>query len=584
MQRGHEPVDKPSLEVQLVGREVKARLFGRERTVQLGKYEVLRRIGSGGMGAVFAARDPQLQRKVALKVIRGATDARALDEARALARLSHPNVVTVYEVGTDDDRIFLAMEFIEGPTLRQWLETGPATAEIRRALAQVAHGLSAAHAAGLVHRDVKPDNIIVGADGRARVVDFGVAKSTHEAAASLHSGPLEATTEAHGSPAYMAAEQFEGRAVGPATDVFALCVTIHEVFARQRPFAGDDAIAVSRAVTADDPTALDLPALPARLRSVVARGLSADPTLRPSMQALADALAPRSRRSLLVIVAALATALVAVLVYAGAPANPGERAAFDRILATSADDDARLAAARAFLDHYGGDGLPARRAVAHATAGRILWARSCDDPWLDLCVAEQPVAVGGACLEAARGPFVARPRDPDRATQARAHLRAAAELAGVEAPDDPAWADAMGSTRVALADGELERYLLTPFPDGLDFAESRPPSTAAFELYMSTQMERAAALMQRYREVKGTTPRWEIAAALRTGLVYEGVSEPLAGQPPPPAVDRHAYCEALRTQLEPPRKAAANAYAYCVDRATEAALLDLPEADHCSRR
>jgi serine/threonine protein kinase len=163
---------------------------------RVGRYEVLSPIGAGGMGVVYAARDPKLRRTVALKMLRpgaqeNATDSkmreRLLREARAMARLSHPNVLSVYDVGELNGQVFLAMELVEGATLTTWLrERRRSWREVLDVFVEAGRGLSAAHAAGLIHRDFKPDNVLVGNDGRVRVTDFGLAS----AAAAVASQPV----------------------------------------------------------------------------------------------------------------------------------------------------------------------------------------------------------------------------------------------------------------------------------------------------------------------------------------------------------------------------------------------------------
>src|SRR3954453_18295126 len=155
----------------------------------VGRYVVLERIGSGGMGVVYAAYDPELDRKVALKLLRpdraGAVGEAALRlqrEAQAIARLSDPHVVAVYDAGTLGEQVFVAMEFVEGRTLREWLKAEPRSwSEILKAFLAAGRGLAAAHDAGLVHRDFKPDNVLLGGDGRVKVADFGLARPVGEA-------------------------------------------------------------------------------------------------------------------------------------------------------------------------------------------------------------------------------------------------------------------------------------------------------------------------------------------------------------------------------------------------------------------
>src|SRR5690606_23731319 len=154
----------------------------------IGRYPILRRLGAGGMGVVYAAYDDILDRRLAIKVLHdhvwdidGRRRERLLPEAQAMARVTHPNVDTVHEVGTADDQLFVAMEFVAGPTLREWLATG--TRSWRQVVAvfrQIADGLAALHQAGLVHRDVKPTNVLIGEDGRVRVLDLGLAATSNE--------------------------------------------------------------------------------------------------------------------------------------------------------------------------------------------------------------------------------------------------------------------------------------------------------------------------------------------------------------------------------------------------------------------
>jgi len=205
-----------------------------ERRLLLGRFALVRQIGQGGMGVVYTALDELLGRAVAIKMIRadraGAVAvARILREAQALARLSHPNVVQLHDVRTADGQIFLAMEYVPGRTLRAWLEQRPGRAEILARFAEAGRGLAAAHAAGLVHRDFKPDNVLVGDDGRVRVVDFGLVAADEPARATLvdaapDPGASDTLTRAGavvGTPAYMAPEQLRGEAADARSDQFA---------------------------------------------------------------------------------------------------------------------------------------------------------------------------------------------------------------------------------------------------------------------------------------------------------------------------------------------------------------------------
>ena len=282
----------------------------------LGRYRLERELGTGGMGVVHAAFDPDLERRIALKVLRVAVPGleakdRLLREARAMARLAHPNVVTVHEVGTANGRDYVAMELIQGETLADWLR-----AERRRSVDIVAaflaagRGLAAAHAAGIVHRDFKPHNVLRSRDGRIVVTDFGLAREVEgqlparreslaasalvgmPAAAAFSSGTpgpltgITATGSLLGTPAYMAPEQWNGGLVTPATDQFAFCVALWEALAGERPYRGPT-LDELRAQAALGPAALDASKIPRRLRAILRRGLDPDPAERwPNMDAL----------------------------------------------------------------------------------------------------------------------------------------------------------------------------------------------------------------------------------------------------------------------------------------------------------
>jgi len=236
----------------------------------VGRYVVLALVGRGGMGEVYAAYDPELDRKVALKLLTtgwvddgGAGRARLLREAKAIARLSHPNVVVVHDVGAIGDQVFIAMEFVEGQTLADWLKERPRQwREVREIFIAAGRALAAAHAAGLVHRDFKPHNVMVGRDGKVRVMDFGLASTSADAPAASEAHGLdlsEAGASASlvltrtgtllGTPAYMAPEQFRAEAVDPRTDQFSYCVALHEAVFGERPFAGTSLTEIAMAVT-----------------------------------------------------------------------------------------------------------------------------------------------------------------------------------------------------------------------------------------------------------------------------------------------------------------------------------------------
>ncbi|MEO7733136.1 MAG: serine/threonine-protein kinase [Kofleriaceae bacterium] len=266
----------------------------------VGKYRLDRVLGAGGMGVVWAAFDPDLERPVAIKVLRSLDSVdtlrtRLLREARAMARLKHPNVLTVYEVGTDRNRDYIAMELIDGADLDGWLATKPARPEIVAALVAAGRGLAAAHDAGLIHRDLKPHNILRAIDGRVYVTDFGLARGQIEDGIEVVQAPLAATAIASGAqpravdsvldspltqtgmligtPAYMAPEQFAGRTPDPRSDQFAFCVTAWEALTGARPFAGKTLEELQRAASAGvGPT--PAPGLPPSVQRVLARGLA----------------------------------------------------------------------------------------------------------------------------------------------------------------------------------------------------------------------------------------------------------------------------------------------------------------------
>jgi eukaryotic-like serine/threonine-protein kinase len=280
----------------------------------VGRYVVLDPLGSGGMGVVYTAYDPELDRKVALKLVRPRHEerlpeaehaqgqARLVREAQALARLSHPHVVTVHDVGTHQGDVFIAMELVEGVTLARWLAAGPRPwREVIEILESAGRGLEAAHRAGLVHRDFKPDNVIVRPDGQAVVTDFGLARAEQVDTPEAPAAPDLSLTDPGtllGTPAYMAPEQHRGRAADARSDQFAFCVVLYQALYRERPFraiAGDGLSAgAALAVEVVSGRVQPPPAgarVPAWLRRVVLRGLAPDPARRwPSMTELLAAL------------------------------------------------------------------------------------------------------------------------------------------------------------------------------------------------------------------------------------------------------------------------------------------------------
>ncbi|QSQ24796.1 tetratricopeptide repeat protein [Pyxidicoccus parkwayensis] len=307
-----------------------------EKGTAVGRYLVLSLLGEGGMGVVYRAYDPELDRRVALKLLRvGALGLEAergrahlLREAQAMARVSHPNVVPVYDVGTFGPHVFLAMELVDAQTLGEWLKSSPRPPrQVLSLFLDAGRGLAAAHAAGVVHGDFKPENLLVGSDGRVHVTDFGLAhlgttpgggRPLLPGALPSLSADLTMRSAVGGTPAYMPPEQLcDGATSSPSGDQFAFCVTLHEALYGVRPFEGTSLATLSAEVRAGR---VRLPPagthVPPWLRRVLLRGLSVRPDERfPSMEALLAALqrdpAVRWRRGLAVAggVALLATAV-----------------------------------------------------------------------------------------------------------------------------------------------------------------------------------------------------------------------------------------------------------------------------------
>ncbi|MGZ6096760.1 MAG: serine/threonine-protein kinase [Myxococcaceae bacterium] len=274
------------------------------RGTNLGRYVLLDPVGRGGMGMVYGAFDPELDRKVAVKFLRGREGNRAgsrtqlLAEAQAIARLSHPNIVTVHDVGTFDGEVFFAMEYVKGETLRR--AQRPGISGLRHTLAlygAAGQGLAAAHQAGIVHGDFKPENVLVGEDGRVRVTDFGLARAVHEHAPRFA-----------GTPTYMAPEHWHGHSGDVRSDQYSFCVALLEAVEGRRP----EEVSEASPTQPPEPISLRRRTLPVQLARVLARGLALDPAQRwPSMDALLEALREASlpfRRS----TGALAAALVVV--------------------------------------------------------------------------------------------------------------------------------------------------------------------------------------------------------------------------------------------------------------------------------
>jgi len=349
------------------------------RGTTIGRYVVLGIAGHGGMGVVYRAYDPNLQREVALKLLRGrrsnqtAAEARLRREAQAMARVSHPNVLPVYDVGIFEGRVFVAMEFLEGETLGDWLDHAPRPwREVVALFVQAARGLAAAHRVGLVHRDFKPHNVIIGADGRARVMDFGLARvagpessapdrsNLSEAGFDVGSHndldtQLTAVGSVVGTPRYMAPEQHFAGAIDGRSDQFSFCVALYEALHRVRAFVGENLVELAQRKHEGELAHGEADAeAPSWVRRAVMRGMSGRAEDRyPTMDALIEALdrdpAARRRRIAFVAVAGVvltgAIATTALVVAGNRPCRDA-----DRKLVGVWDDDRRASVEQAVKD------------------------------------------------------------------------------------------------------------------------------------------------------------------------------------------------------------------------------------------
>ncbi len=332
---------------------------------RLGHYRILARLGEGGMGVVYRAEDLNLRRAVALKILPDslATDPiareRLVREARSASRLNHPNIATIYEADEQDGELFFAMEYVEGEALSRRLRAGPlAVPELLRIGVQVADALQEAHRHGVVHRDIKPGNIMIRPDGAVKVVDFGLAVRTEAATpalgmtdlASTNTRPFESvgvrlTQEGHtaGTIAYMSPEQARDGVVDSRSDIFALGVVLYQAVTGRPPFRGQNPLAIAAAIIHDEPPPPRevAPSVPVGLQEVIQRCLSKDPEQRPqTAAAVSEALhaleeggtastvrrvlgrRPVSRAALLGTLAVLAVTALLIMIVSGGRAGP----------------------------------------------------------------------------------------------------------------------------------------------------------------------------------------------------------------------------------------------------------------------
>lgn len=445
--------------------------------MRLGRYVLTGRLGEGGMGVVYAAYDPELDRGVALKLLAGtgrseAARLRMLREAQAMARLQHPNVVTVHDVGAVGDQVYVAMEQVRGVTLRQWLAQEPrAWQRVLEVMRAVARGLIAAHAAGLVHRDVKPENVMIGDDGRVRVMDFGLARADGSAvevevgassASSLLDSELTHAGAVVGTPHYMAPEGLLGGVIAARADQFSWCVTCLEALDGRRPFDGEDLEGLRRNIVSGK-----LPApppgsrVPGAVRRVIMRGLDVDAARRhKSMAALLAALDVVERRRRWRF-----AGYVAVLLGLGV----GVAIGWQRLVAAATAE--RCAAAGAIIDATWGEAQAGRVAEAFAATGQAdaaeVFTRT--RPWLDEYAAGWASARTELCMASSgRTPTLQEDLAAECLEDRRAGLSALVDGVLVRA-------DASTLARAVILASRLAPISGCADPDWLA-RESRPPT------------------------------------------------------------------------------------------------------------
>jgi serine/threonine protein kinase len=453
-------------------------------------YEIVRKLGTGGMGVVYLARDLELQREVAVKVHRTSIGTERLyREAVAMAQLAHPNVVTIHGVGRVHGRLFVAMEYVPGQDLAHWLAAAPRTwREVRDLMLAAGEGLAAAHAAGFIHRDIKPQNILVGLDHRPRVGDFGLVRVASDTgrvelgdedpdslavtqprvdaaplgarastertgptgASSPLAGDLTAAGATLGTPAYMAPEQFAGGEIDARADQFAFCIVLYEALYGRRPWHGAT-VAALRAQLAEVPApAPTRGAVPAWLWPVLRRGLAAAPADRyPDMRALLAAIRRPPRRTAMMIglaVGAVGSIVAGVAISrAAAGAPPCDAAGLPVIEAWGPVSRQRINAQYVQLDRARGP------AAATQLAGQLdAWALRWQRAAVTACQAKHwSPAIGAAsqrCLDASLGQLVALVATAERGD---AIVASAATLPDVDACAEPE--QLVGATHVRSA-------------------------------------------------------------------------------------------------------------------------------------
>lgn len=484
---------------------------------KLGRYVILDLLGRGSMGVVYGAYDPQLDRKVALKVVRPdrqhtALAERFVREGQTMARLSHPNVVAVHDVGVLDGGIFLAMEHVQGVTLRQWLAASPRTwRAILAAYLDAGRGLAAAHHAGVVHRDFKPENVLVGSDGRVRVTDFGLARfgdADDEPGTTRGDEPtpisMTQTGAVLGTPAFMAPEQLRGESVTAAADQFSFSSALYQALYAQQPFAGENFAALRVAVLAGELREPPRSSVPAHIRRALRRGLAHEAAQRfPSMTELLAAIeADPRRRMVRVATVALPLAIAGGVVAwqlartEAAVVTPCQAGA-SRVAAVW-NDGTRYATSSAFH----ATGLPFADRTAELVRGQLdRYGSAWGNAYLEACEAthvrgDQSSALLDrrmACLDerlrdlsaASRALVAADRKTVEKATNLTDALRPITAcgqrdrlLASVAPPDDPMVKARVDSVRDQLAAVRVKLTAGTAGPETLTIAEGIAASAA----------------------------------------------------------------------------------------------------------
>jgi tetratricopeptide (TPR) repeat protein len=517
-----------------------------ERPRTIGRYVVLDRLGAGAMALVLAAYDAELDRPVALKLVHPRSSSingrpRLLKEAQSLAQLAHPNVVTIYDVGTHGAHVYLAMELVQGGTLKAWLRAGGhAWGDVLERFVAAGRGLAAAHAAGIVHRDFKPDNVLLGEDGRPRVADFGLATAAVRdepyiprmvaETISLLDQQLTATGMVVGTPAYMAPEQMAGRSIDARADQFSFCVALHEALFGERVRVDPDEPHRFLAPVAS-------PLGPARgaprwLRRVLARGMAIRPRERwPSMDALLREIVDRAARRRRIAVFALGGALLGALFGAKridrAEVASCERAAEagGRVWTQAARDRVEQAITSTALAHADdtwqrvGAGLD-----EYAARWTAMYVASCGNP--------DPIAAEATrtCLARRRGALRAAvdvladsdARVVDRAARVVAGLPALDDCADPERASAPVPADPALAADVERTRDELQRAAALEqagrWPEGIALARELAARADAIE-YAPLAAEAAlqlGSLLEQSGDVKAAEPVLARAVALAT--------------------------------------------------------------------